>query len=136
MRGIGVTICGVLLIEILKRAAHAVRLHRISTRACARRVRVVYAGELLAESDRAVEMRETGLPTRYYLPRADVRMDLLRPSVTRSHCPFKGDAIYFCAAGAEDAFWAYDAPTSEAAAPIAGMLAPRPGRVDVIVDNQ
>jgi uncharacterized protein (DUF427 family) len=122
--------------EILKRAAHAVGLHRISTRACARRVRVVHAGGLLAESGRAVEMRETGLPTRYYLPRADVRMDLLRPSATRSHCPFKGDAIYFSAAGVEDAFWAYDAPTSEAAAPIAGMLAPRPGRVDVVVDDQ
>ena len=120
-------------VEILKRAAHAVGLHRMSTRPATSHVRVLLDGELLAESDRAVELHETGLSTRHYLPRADVRMDLLTPSATTSHCPFKGDATYYSAAGADDAFWAYEAPTDEAAAPIAGMLAPRPDRVDVVV---
>jgi uncharacterized protein (DUF427 family) len=41
---------------------------------------------------------ETGLPTRYYLPREDVRMDLLRPSETRSFCAYKGEAHYYSVA--------------------------------------
>jgi uncharacterized protein (DUF427 family) len=88
---------------------------------------------VLAESDRAIELDETGLPTRYYLPREDVRLDLLTPSDTTSHCPFKGDATYFSAAGVPDAFWVYESPSEEDALPIAGRLAPWPGRVEVIV---
>jgi uncharacterized protein (DUF427 family) len=34
-----------------------------------------------------------------------------------------------------DAFWVYEAPSEEDAQPIAGLLAPWPGRVDVIVDG-
>ena len=86
--------------------------------------------------DRAVALGETGLPTRFYLPRDDVQMDLLAPSETTSHCPFKGDATYFSAPGAKDAFWVYESPSEEDALPIAGMLAPWPGRVDVIVDGK
>ena len=58
-------------------------------------VRVEFNGEVLAESTRAIALEETGLPTRYYLPREDVRMDLLTPTDTSSHCPFKGDASYY-----------------------------------------
>src|SRR5215210_7837021 len=76
----------------LKKAAHAVGAHRITTHPCTRHIRVEHDGEVLAESDRAVALEETGLPTRYYLPRDDVRMELLEPSGTTSHCPFKGDA--------------------------------------------
>ena len=108
--------------------------HRIETRPSRRHVRVERAGQVLAESDWALELDETGLPTRYYLPRDDVRIDLLTPSATTSHCPFKGDATYFSAPGADDAFWVYEAPSEEDALPIAGMLAPWPGRVDVLVD--
>ena len=119
----------------IKRAAHAVGAHRITTRPSARHVRVERNGELLAESDRAIELDETGLPTRFYLPRDDVRMDLLTPSDNTSHCPFKGDATYFDAPGARDAFWVYEAPSEEDALPIAGMLAPWPGRVEVVVEE-
>ena len=122
--------------DTLKRAAHAVGAHRITTRPSTRQVRVERDGQLLAASDRAVELDETGLPTRYYLPREDVRMDLLAPSETTSHCPFKGDATYFSAAGAQDAFWVYEAPSEEDALPVAGLLAPWPGRVDVLVDGE
>ena len=121
--------------ETIKKAAHAVGAHRITTGPCTRHVRVEHAGQVLAESDRAVELYETGLPTRYYLPRDDVRMDLLEPSETTSHCPFKGDATYFSAPGAKDAFWVYEAPSEEDALPIARMLAPWPGRVEVLVDG-
>jgi uncharacterized protein (DUF427 family) len=105
--------------DIPKRAAHAAGAHRISTSSSTRRVRVEHEGRVLAESSRAVELEETGLPTRYYLPREDVRLDLLEASDTTSHCPFKGDATYWTIrAGdrtAEDAVWAYEAPLEEAA---------------------
>jgi uncharacterized protein (DUF427 family) len=121
--------------DTLKQAAHAVGAHRITTHPCTRHVRVERDGQVLAESDRTVALEETGLPTRYYIPREDVRTDLLTPSETRSHCPFKGDATYFSAPGADDAFWVYESPSEEDALPVAGMLAPWPGRVDVIVDG-
>ena len=107
--------------------------HRIETRPSGRRVRVEHEGRVLAESDRALELHERGLPVRYYLPREDVRLDLLEPSDTRSHCPFKGDASYFSAPGARDAFWTYETPI-DGRADIAGLIAPWPGRVDVIVE--
>jgi uncharacterized protein (DUF427 family) len=122
--------------EAIKKAAHAIGAHRITTRPSASHVRVQSAsGELLAESSRAVELDETRLPTRYYLPREDVRMDLLTASPTTSRCPFKGKATYFSASGAPDAFWVYEDPSEEDALPIAGMLAPWPGRVQVSVDG-
>jgi len=108
--------------------------HRISTHATDQTVRVVHGGEVLAESARAIALEETGLPTRYYLPREDVRMELLTPTDTASHCPFKGDASYYSAPGATDAFWVYENPSQEDAKPIAGLLAPWPGRVEVIVE--
>ena len=122
--------------DAVKKAAHAVGAHRITTRPSARHVRVEADGQVLAESDRPVELDETGLPTRYYLPREDVRAELLTPSPTTSHCPFKGDATYLSAPGTRDAFWVYEAPSEEDAQPIAGMLAPWPGRVRVLVDGE
>ena len=122
------------LSDNVKKAAHAVGAHRITTRPFEGRVRVEHGGRVLAESERAVALEETGLPTRYYLPREDVRTDLLTPSATTSHCPFKGDATYFSVPGAKYAFWVYEAPSEDDARPIAGMLAPWPGRVEVDVE--
>ena len=120
--------------DIIKQAAHKVGAHRITTQPFAGKVRVERDGQLLAESSRAIRLDETGLPPRYYLPREDVRVDLLTPSDTTSHCPFKGDATYWSAPGAPDAFWVYEAPSEDDARPIAGMLAPWPGRVEVDVE--
>ena len=119
----------------LKRAAHSVGAHRITTHPFEGTVRVERDGEVLASTTRAVALDETGLPTRYYLPREDVGTDL-SASDTTSHCPFKGDATYLSAPGAKDAFWVYEAPSETDALPIAGMLAPWPGRVDVFVDGE
>jgi uncharacterized protein (DUF427 family) len=121
------------ILQLVKRAAHALGLHRITTRPCEARVRVELGGRLLAESDRAVRLDETGAPARFYIPREDVRTDLLVRSATTSHCPFKGDATYWSAPGAKDAFWVYEAPSEPDALPIAGMFAPAPRRVDVRV---
>src|SRR5437660_491304 len=73
-------------------------------------VRVEVAGELLAESARPVLLFETGLPVRYYLPREDVRMELLTPSDKRSLCAYKGEASYLSARGAGDIAWFYRDP--------------------------
>src|SRR3954447_11220602 len=96
--------------------------HRIAARPCLRHVRVELDGQLLAATDRAVELDETFLPTRFYIPREDVRMELLELSATTSHCPFKGDATYFSAGRAKDAFWVYEEPDQADAQPIAGLL--------------
>jgi uncharacterized protein (DUF427 family) len=110
------------------------RAHKITTRPSHSHVRVeLHDGTVVAETDNATELHETGLPTRYYIPRDDIRMELLDPSDTTSHCPFKGDATYFSAPGAKDAFWVYEDPSEEDAKPVTGLLAPWPGRVDVIV---
>jgi uncharacterized protein (DUF427 family) len=109
--------------------------HRITTRQGTEHVVVRDNGDVLAESRRPLVLSEKGLPDRYYLPREDVRMDLLEPSATTSHCPFKGDATYFSAAGARDAFWVYEEPI-EGRGDIAGLLAPWPGRVEVLVDGE
>jgi uncharacterized protein (DUF427 family) len=108
--------------------------HTISTHPSEQKVRVELDGQVLAESTNAIALEETGLPTRYYLPREDVRMDLLTSTETTSFCPYKGDATYFSAPGATDAFWVYEHPSEEDAKPIAGLLAPWPGRVEVIVE--
>ena len=109
--------------------------HEITTRPSTAHVVVEHDGVVLAESDRATELHEPPLPIRYYLPREDVTVDL-KPSDTTSHCPFKGDATYVSAAGVADAFWIYEAPDKEAAEPVAGMLAPWPGRVTVTADGE
>ena len=121
------------LTDPAERAVRKATGHRVETHPFAGTVRVERDGVVLAQSDRAIALEETGLPTRYYLPREDVRMELLEPSRTTSHCPFKGDATYFSAPGAKDAFWVYEEPSEAAAEPIAGRLAPWPGRVDVHV---
>jgi uncharacterized protein (DUF427 family) len=78
-----------------------------------RRVRVVIDGTLLADTTRAIELREWGYPPRQYLPREDVRMDLLTPSETVTHCPFKGDASYFTFGNYADVAWSYERPLEE-----------------------
>lgn len=117
--------------SVVKRALHAQGLHRISTRPAGRRVVVRACGVVLADSERAVELRETGRPARFYLPREDVATERLTPSAKVTHCPFKGEAAYWSAPGAPDCFWSYEDPSEPAAAPIAGLLAPDPRRVDV-----
>ncbi|GAP51932.1 DUF427 domain-containing protein [Streptomyces azureus] len=89
--------------------------HRITIKKSDRPVRVVYAGQVLAESDRPLVLRETGCPERYYIPAEDVRLDLLTPSGTRTYCPFKGTASYWSLPDAADLVWAYPEPKPDVA---------------------
>jgi uncharacterized protein (DUF427 family) len=102
-------------------------------------VEVRLDGELLAQSDRALRLDETGLPARYYLPKDDVRMDLLRPTSFQTTCPFKGEASYWSAdiSGQthDGIVWAYESPIP-AAAQIAGLLSFYPTRAEISVDGE
>ncbi|KNE81889.1 MULTISPECIES: DUF427 domain-containing protein [Streptomyces] len=89
--------------------------HRITIEQGTEHVRVTHAGQVLAESRRPLLLRETGCPVRYYLPPEDVRTDLLTPSDTSTHCPFKGDASYWSRPDAPDLVWAYPDPKPEVA---------------------
>ncbi|MCI3225548.1 DUF427 domain-containing protein [Streptomyces sp. NP-1717] len=84
--------------------------HTITVEQGTEHVRVVRDGEVVADSRRPLLLRETGLPVRYYLPPEDVRTELLSPSDTTTHCPFKGDASYWSLPGAPDLVWAYPEP--------------------------
>lgn len=99
------------------------------------RVSVNLGGERIADTRHALLMRETGHGDVYYLPRADVRMDLATLADGSSYCPFKGKAAYFSfeAGGksAESAAWSYEAPYDEASA-IKDHLAFYSGRVDAV----
>ncbi len=80
---------------------------------------MVHGGQVLAESNRPLVLRETGCPPRYYLPPHEVRTDLLTPSDTRTECPFKGTASYWSLPGTPgtgDIVWAYPDPKQEVAA--------------------
>jgi uncharacterized protein (DUF427 family) len=95
-------------------------------------------GVLVAESRRPRLLFETGLPVRYYLPKLDVRLDLLVPSPTRTRCPYKGEAVYWSvqAGGelAEDIVWSYPAPIPEAPK-IENLLAFYNEKTDITVDG-
>lgn len=99
--------------------------HRVDVRESSRRVRVFVDGELIADSTHPALLFETGLPTRYYLPKIDVRMDLLRPTTTSTVCPYKGTAEYWtieCNGRTyPDHAWGYRHPIPEAQK-IAGLV--------------
>lgn len=109
--------------------------HPITIEPNPNRVRVMLGGTILAETTKALTLREASYPPVLYVPRGDVQADLIEPSQRRSHCPHKGDAAYFTlTAGGlvrRDAAWSYETPFPAVAA-IAGHLAFYPDKVDAI----
>ena len=93
----------------------------------------------VAESVRPSALFETGLPTRWYIPLTDVRMDLLAPSESESHCPYKGTATYWSIEVAgknhEDVVWCYRTPLPESQK-VAGLACFYNERVDLYVDGE
>jgi uncharacterized protein (DUF427 family) len=95
---------------------------------------------VLADSASPVLVFETGLPTRYYLPRTDLRFEHLVPTDTVTACPYKGrtSAYWSARIGEEthtDVAWSYDFPTRQLL-PIAGLVAFYNERVTLVVDGQ
>lgn len=112
---------------------------RVDVLRSSRHVQVVVDGVKVAETTHPTMLFETGLPPRYYLPLADVRMDLLRPSETRTYCPYKGEATYWSlevdGTVHEDLVWTYRSPLAESQK-IAGLASFYNEKVDLYVDGE
>lgn len=87
-------------------------------------VTVMLDGEIVAATTSAVVLRENGYPARAYIPREDVTAELV-PTDKTTHCPFKGDTVYFDVMvrgqPVHNAAWSYEAPYDEMS-PIAGHV--------------
>jgi uncharacterized protein (DUF427 family) len=98
-----------------------------------RRIRVVFAGETIADSRRAFRVLETSHPPVYYLPPDDVRVEVLERTERQSVCEYKGAAVYYTVRvggrAAVDAAWCYPDP-APAFAPIARYVAFYPAAMD------
>ena len=112
---------------------------RVDILASSRNVRIEVAGVTVAESAAPRILFETGLPPRFYLPQPHVRLDLLVPSATVTHCPYKGQAAWWSVRTPDgevhaDLAWAYRAPLPESQK-VAGLIAFLDEKVDVHVDG-
>jgi uncharacterized protein (DUF427 family) len=109
---------------------------RVDVVASSRPVRVVLGGMTIAETSHARFLFETRLPTRYYIPPEDVRMELLVPSATTTACPYKGWARYWSVRIGDrlypDIVWSYPQPIPECPK-IRGLLCFFNERVDAIL---
>jgi uncharacterized protein (DUF427 family) len=109
--------------------------HPISIERNASRVVVTVAGRIVADTRKALTLRELSYPPVQYIPRKDVDMTLLARTDHATYCPYKGDSAYYSIPlGGErsnNAVWSYEAPYAAVAA-IEGYLAFYPDRVDAI----
>lgn len=108
--------------------------HPITIAPAARRIRVTFAGKVVAESARALDLKEASYPAVRYIPREDADMACFERTQRTTHCPYKGDAAYYSLVvgdrRADNAVWTYEQP-GEAVAAIAGHLAFYPDKVEI-----
>lgn len=111
---------------------------RVDSLRSSRHIRIEIDGVEVANSTRPTILFETGLPPRYYLPKTDIRLDLLTPTDTVTQCPYKGDANYWSVevdgTVYDDHVWGYRYPVRESAE-IAGLVSFYDEKVDVFVDG-
>ena len=97
------------------------------------RVRALFRGHEIADSDGVLVLKEADYPPVFYFPRGDVEMEVLRKTDRSSHCPYKGDASYYTiyrdAQVVDNAVWSYEAPFDQMSQ-IAGYLAFYPQHVE------
>jgi uncharacterized protein (DUF427 family) len=113
--------------------------HRVDVLNSSRHVKVVIGGEVVAETRQPRLLFETGLRTRYYIPKVDIRMDLLEPTGTQTQCPYKGNAVYWSAKVRDqvypDIVWSYPFPLTECSK-IQNLLSFYNEKVDIYVDGE
>jgi uncharacterized protein (DUF427 family) len=108
--------------------------HPITITQNPRRVRVTAGDILIAETSKALTLKEAKYPAVQYVPREDANMALLERTDRTTHCPYKGDASYYSVkAGGQtldNAIWTYETPFP-AMAEISGHLAFYPDKVKI-----
>ena len=111
---------------------------RVDVLSSSRHVEVVVDGVKVADSRHPRLLFETGLPTRYYLPKQDVRLDLLEPSATTTRCPYKGVAAHWSLRLGDtlhkDIAWSYPLPIPECPK-IENLICFYNEKVDISVDG-
>ena len=109
--------------------------HPITVEPARTRVVVKAGGRVVADTRRALTLREASYPAVFYIPREDADMSLLSRTEHTSWCPYKGEASYYSitpgGARAVNAIWTYETP-HEAVSAIKDHLAFYPDRVDAI----
>ena len=109
--------------------------HPITVTPTAGRVQVKFGGRVVANSTRAITLKEASYPPVQYIPREDAQMAFFQSTAHTTHCPYKGEASYLSLKvgdkAADNAVWSYVAPYP-AVKEIAGHLAFYPDRVDSI----
>jgi uncharacterized protein (DUF427 family) len=109
--------------------------HPISIAPNGKRVRVTFAGRIVADTTRALTLNETTYKPVHYIPREDADMTVFERTAHQTYCPYKGDAAYYSIKvgdkTAENAIWTYE-DAYPGVAEIQGHLAFYPNRVDAI----
>jgi uncharacterized protein (DUF427 family) len=112
--------------------------HPISIAPHVGRVRVILNGRAVADTTRALVLKETTLKPVFYIPREDAEMAAFERTTHSTHCPYKGDASYYSIRVgdrlSENAIWSYEQPFP-AVAEISELLAFYPNRVDKIEES-
>jgi uncharacterized protein (DUF427 family) len=110
--------------------------HRVEIGPGPAHVGVIFGGEIIADTKSAIAVKESGYQPVYYVPRDDVRQDLLVKTAHKTYCPFKGEASYWSiqlgGKQAENAVWSYSEPYDEVA-DLKDYMAFYPNRVDQIL---
>ena len=108
--------------------------HPITVAPNPKRVRVSVGGDLIAETTRALTLKEANYPAVQYIPREDAIPSKLQRTQHTTYCPYKGDASYFSIASGgkvlDNAIWTYETPY-DAVKDIAGHLAFYPDKVTI-----
>ncbi|HEV8194251.1 MAG TPA: DUF427 domain-containing protein [Ktedonobacterales bacterium] len=101
-------------------------------------MRIQLGDTVIAETWRPLPLFETGLPTYYYIPHGDVRMDLMEPSDHVTQCAYKGQASHRTAKIGDDVYkhvaWTYHEPLA-LVAPIAGFVSFYNEKVTALYDG-
>jgi uncharacterized protein (DUF427 family) len=109
--------------------------HRIDIRRSSRHLVVRDGDRLIADTKAARVLYESGFAPRWYVPRADIVADTLRPAEGQTFCPYKGLASYYDVGGARNAAWSYRAPFDEVER-IADLVSFYPEKVTITIDGE